>query len=105
MVTKAVVALHKHFMKIQRLNGEHDYCPPGFADQDGYQVQRRGDWRASVQGYTGLAPIHSLGSNNYSRTAKDVREEFKKYFNSPESAVSCQQDHISRTINPFDEEY
>ena len=84
MVIKAVVALHNYLMKTQRLNGEHDYCPPGFADQDGYQVRRRSDWRVDVQGYTGLAPIAHWGPTI-------TQEQQKMYAKSSSNILTLQK--------------
>lgn len=103
LITKAVVALHNFLMITQDKYGECSYCPPGFIDQDNSDGVRSGDWRKEVQGYTGLAPMGLAMSNNYTRTAKDVREDFMDYFNSPDGAVSWQYDYVNRTIDPFDQ--
>ena len=104
VITQAVVALHNFLMKSQRLHGENSYCPPGFTDRDDRRERRSGDWRMETRGFTGLVPLSSSSSsNNYTKSAKDIREDFKTYFNSPEGAVSWQWDYVNRTINPFDE--
>ena len=103
LITQAVVALHNFLMISQDKFGENQYCPPGFADQESSTGVISGDWRQEAQGYTGLAPIGLLGSNNYTRTAKKVREDFMNYFNSVDGAVDWQWDYVNRTIDPFDE--
>ena len=104
LITQAVVALHNFLMKSQRVNGEYNYCPHGFADIDNCRGQTSGNWRTETQGFTGLTPISSSSSsNNYTRNAKNVREDFKDYFNSSEGAVSWQWEYVNRTSDPFDE--
>lgn len=43
-----------------------------------------------------MAYIPRRGSNNYSKSAKDARDDFKKYFISQQGAVSCQMDMATR---------
>ena len=76
-VTKAVVSLHNYLMKRQNIFGDFQYCAPNFVDSDGSDClqSQSGDWRNEIQGDTGLAPLRSCGSNNYSR------DDFKTYFN------------------------
>ena len=38
-----------------------------------------GEWRRHAHA-EGLVPIGHTGSNNYSKTAKQVRDDFKNYF-------------------------
>ena len=40
----------------------------------------RAECRNEVNNIGGLAEITSLGSNNYSKTAKDIRDTFRDYF-------------------------
>ena len=61
LITKAVVALHNFLMVNQRQHGDHSYCPPGFIDHS--DENPSGDWRKETEGYTGLIPIGSTGSN------------------------------------------
>lgn len=42
-----------------------------------------GNWREIVRENTCLRPACELGSNNYSKTARDIRKSFAKYFVSP----------------------
>ena len=51
----------------------------------------------------GLVSICTNGSNNYSKSAKNVRDDFRNYFNCHEGSVSWQLDMITCTSNAFDE--
>eukprot|EP00795_Rhopilema_esculentum_P004036 gene4036-20211_t len=96
--TKASVALHNYLMKSKKFKNSQ-YCPEGFADIDGTCNQRQGDWRRIVEGDTGLAPVSRIGSNNYSKEAKRVRDLFCQYFNSEAGQVPWQWEiiHAKRT--------
>lgn len=52
-----------------------------------------------------MKPIRQQGTHNFTRTAKDVRNSFKDYFNSDVGSVSWQDRIIDSTSSPFDEEY
>lgn len=101
-ITKAVVGLHNFLMVSQRMHSDSSYCPPGFTDQESVDFCVHGEWRSDTVGYTGLVNIGVQGSNNYNKTAKAVRDDFKEYFNSQSGAVSWQWDYVNRTIDPFD---
>ena len=91
-ITKAVVALHNFLMFGRTLDSA--YCPTGYED---------GEWRQEEDIQTeGLQPLSSAGSHNYSRDAKQVRDDFRDYFIGA-GAVSWQWDYVSRTADPFDE--
>ena len=94
--TKAAVALHNYLMRC-RNQGSNQYCPAGFADVDLRHQYREGEWRRVIQSDTGLSPVHRLGSNNYSKQAKTVRDTFCEYFNSREGQVPWQWDMIRAT--------
>ena len=92
-ITKAAVALHNYLMKSQCIFGAYTY----------FGEERKGEWRAETTGYTGMVSATNLGTNNYSRAAKEVRDSFKRYFSSNEGMVSWQLDYVTRTMNPFDD--
>lgn len=90
-ITKAVVALHNYLMSFQDVGTTSNrYCPPGYTDVETMQGSRPGDWRKEVRGDSGLFPISRQGSNNYSKNAKEVRDQFRDFFVSPVGQVSWQ---------------
>jgi len=89
-------------MKRQNKFGDFQYCPPSFVDSEGSEGLQLGDWREEVQGDNGLLPLNTGSSNNYSRDAKQTRDDFKTYFNS-DGEVPWQLERVTRTIDPFDE--
>ena len=93
-ITKATVALH-NFLMANRTSGEGRYCPAGFADYEISGQARKGNWRELVHNDSGLLPVRQLGSNNYSKRAKEVRDNFCNYFCSPEGEVPWQWDIYS----------
>ena len=95
-ITKAAVVLHNYFMR-----HESKYVPAGYADAQTPFGRRPGEWRRELQGYQGMAPISNQGSNNFTRSAENVRNDFCKYFNSKEGSVAWQWDITTST---FEEE-
>lgn len=74
----AAIALH-NFIKSEEdldLAGEHLYCPPGFADNNG----RNGSWRNEPHP-AGLESISNLTVAAHERLSKKIREDLKTYFN------------------------
>ena len=102
-ITKAATALHNYLMHGRQFETANHYCPPTFVDYETPTGLRQGEWRYEVKEYEGLAPLHrQLGSNNYSSNAKNVRELFRDYFNSPAGQVPWQFDIVTSTTNTFD---
>ena len=66
------------------------YCPVGFVDNDMGIVTEHGEWRQLVQADQGLRSLTNAGSNNYSRDAKLIREDFRDYFMLQEGLVPWQ---------------
>ena len=92
-ITKAVVVLHNFLMFGRQVGeGTNDYCPAGYAE---------GDWRGGLI-IDGMQPISNVGSHNYSHDAKQIRDDFNAYFNSPQGSVPWLMDFILRTVNVFD---
>ena len=95
-VTKAVFALH-NFLTHGRQYGEgNNYCPQGYAE---------GEWRNDENHTEGILPIGNVAFHNYSRDSRQVRDNFKNYFNSAAGAVQWQNERVQRTDNPFDRPY
>ena len=103
-VVKASVALHNFLINIQHSDDIYCYCPVDYVDQEGPLGIRAGHWRREIREGNGLIRLqrNECGSNNFSNNAKQVRENFREYFNSPEGAVSWQDEIVSASINPFD---
>ena len=98
-VTKATVSLHNFLMKGRTFGpNNYSYCPSSFVDRETPNGIQGGGWRHEVYNYEGLAPLtRSVGSNNYSRDAKHVRERFKDFFNSPQGQVPWQYQMVTST--------
>ena len=79
----------------------YDYCPFNYVDQENASGIKAGQWRDTIEN-GGMLPMGQLGSNNYSKTAKETRDLFMNYFNSEEGSVSWQIDMVHRVSNPFD---
>ena len=102
-ITKAVVGLHNFLMQNRLPDDDHSYCPFNYVDQESVNGVKAGQWRNDTSPNTSLYPIARVGSNNYSKGAKATRDNFKKYFNSPEGEVSWLWDMVHRVTIPFDE--
>ena len=98
--TKAVVVLHKFLMlkETSLPRYERRYCPPGFADtEDSNADLVPGVRRAEVEKETGLNPVlRGRNSNAASKSARDVRGAFKKFFNSAPVAVPWKNEYINQ---------
>ncbi|CAB3987398.1 Hypothetical predicted protein [Paramuricea clavata] len=103
-VVKATIALHNFLIITQRSQDMYNYCPRNFPDQNGTRGRIiPGQWRQEV-GTTCLSRLqrNARGSNNSSRSAQQVRDDYKDYFNSPEGAVIWQNNAVTATTDPFD---
>ena len=81
----------------------YSYCPFNYIDEQSLNGVTAGQWRNDASPNTSLYPIAKVGSNNYSKYAKTTRDNFKKYFNSPEGEISWQWEMVRRFTIPFDE--
>ena len=79
LITKAVVALHNFLMKLNEGTSSYSYCPASYVDLENAVGTTPGEWRRHAHA-EGLVPIGRTSSNNYSKTAKQVRDDFKNYF-------------------------
>ena len=79
-ITKAVVVLHNYLMAGRSFAEGCKYCPIGFVDSDVPTGTQMGEWREMARGDQGIIPLTRVGSNNYSRSAKRVREDFGDFF-------------------------
>ena len=94
-VTKAVVAIHNYLTAGRRFGENQEY----YWDQ--HSDERVATDAIEVEG--GLLPLMRAGSNNYSKSAKEIRDDFRDYFCSEEGSVSWQWETVLRTRDPFDE--
>ena len=101
LITKAAIGLHNFLMKTQAIDSNYAYCPNAYADQS-RRGGRPGQWRNDV---VGLTQLTSQGSNNFSYDAKQVRDNFKSYFNSEQGSLPWQDEITRSTTNPFDEQF
>ena len=93
-ITKAIVALHNFLMFGRTFENGSEY----------YQDVEHGSLACGCEVSDGLAPLTQDGFNNYSREAKNVRDDFRDYFNSPEGSVPWKWDCVNSTENPFDKQ-
>ena len=97
-IPKAVVALHNYLLKkhIQNTENNYNYCSTSYANRDTRLGLTLGDWRTEYGNTAGLQQISQMGSNNYSRDAKEVRDDFKSYFCSTEGSLEWQLLRVTR---------
>ena len=89
-ITKAVVAIHNYLMAGRTFG--NDYCPVDYAETG---------WREEQLDSQGLCPLSRQGTNNYTKDAGIIHNEFADYFINVGS-VPWQWEHITRTSHPFD---
>ena len=73
------------------------YIPPRSFDVENVErgELQHGDWRSGLSSQEGgLHSVKVVGSNNYKSTAKETREKFCYYFNTPYGAVPWQDKFI-----------
>ena len=92
-IIKAGVCLHNYLKQTDNA----EYVPKGFVDCEdcsGNIVPR--NWRSIIaDDGSALYDLNRVGSNNYTNDAKEIREQFKIYFNSPSSSVPWQLKHVT----------
>ena len=99
-ITKAVVALHNYLMLHESTlpKDERRYCPPGYVDAEDKDANVvPGAWRADVGKDTGHLPLtQSKTTNACKNSAKEMRDRFKDFFNSPVGSVPWQNDYLNK---------
>ena len=87
-VTLASCVLHNFL----RDKAPAKYTPPFSFDREDLESGEihLGDWRCSSE----LENLNISGRNTYTKTAKEVRDGFSEYFNSPEGSVPWQEKFI-----------
>ena len=96
-ITKSAVILHNFLMKRKERGA---YCPPDYVDQGTLP----GRWRVEANEVQALTGLGIQGSNNFTRIAKEVRNDFKDLFNSAQGEVSWQKNVVQSTSDPFEED-
>ena len=99
-MTKAVFGLHNFLIRNNSSNACR-YCSRIYVDQGNATGITAGEWRITENNNLWLEPLGKIGSNNYSKNASLVRQEFKEYFNS-EGTVERQWQIVNRTATPHD---
>ena len=100
-IIKAAVILHNFLMKRKERG---TYCPPDYVDQEAVQRIIPGSWWVKANGVQGLTGLGIQESNNSTRIAKEVHNDFKDLFNSQQGELSWQNHIVQRTSDPFDED-
>ena len=92
-IIKACVCIHNYLMQTENAG----YAPTGCIDsEDGTGDLIPGSWRSEVANdeRPALRSLARAGSNNYTNYAKQIRDNFQAYFNSPAGSVSWQLNHV-----------
>ncbi|XP_072376068.1 uncharacterized protein [Diabrotica undecimpunctata] len=84
-VILAVCTLHNFFMT--KKPPRKFYATDNVWREDGNAEIVLGSWRIEGLPDNNLLPLPQQGSNNYCNTAKEIRDEFRDYFNSPDAEV------------------
>ena len=79
------------------------YCPPDYVDQERSQGLSHGSWRNEATEIQRLIDLRAQGSNNSTRTAKEVQNDSKDYYNSKHGKLSWQREIVQSTTSLFDE--
>lgn len=98
LVTKAAVVLHNFLRKTDSddTNSRKTmYLPPGYVDYDDREGNvLPGDWRSEEEHC--FQSLEHQGSNNYTDSASFKRQQFMKYFVSPQGALPWQDKVVNR---------
>ena len=89
-ITKAITALHNFLMKTQSKSSGFDYRALDFVDQVNGSVEISRPWHREVADVQGMVQLNNQGSNDFERIVKEVRGNFKKYFNLIQGSVPWQ---------------
>lgn len=92
LYVKAACVLHNFLIE----KTKNTYCPPSFVDQDFCGVIYPGEWRNETQDTIRLQNIVRMGSNNPSRNAVEIRDQFCNYFVSENGSLPWQNALVLR---------
>lgn len=81
-IVKACTCLHNFVLMSEEVDPPQNrrYCPNSFVDTELNGKTTPGEWRNIVKGDTGLQSATHLGSNFYTKTAKEQRDILAQYF-------------------------
>ena len=98
-IIKACVCLHNYLKQTDSAS----YVPSGLVDSFDHTGNiTEGSWRSIVSSNeSALQPIQRNGSNNYTKNAKLIRENFKGYFNSQTGSIPRQLKHVRSCGEPL----
>ena len=94
-IVKACICLHNYLKQTDNAG----CVPAGFIDsEDSTGNIVDGSWRSVVQNEgSAFQPIDRMGSNNFKKESKEIRDKFMNYFNSSEGSVPWQLKHVRST--------
>ena len=94
VIVLAACALHNFLLANK--DSRNIYAPTGTFDEDDTDtgVTIPGDWRVEGMPANNLMDAQRLGSNRYGEEAKQIREEFKDFFVTPQGEVPWQYRYI-----------
>ena len=95
-ITKAACCLHNYLRICEMHNSSSScfYCPPGYVDREDNEGNViPGDWRSDGSS-NALRTVQHVGSNNYSRSASELRDTMIDFMTTPEGAVPWQYTHV-----------
>ena len=77
-------------MKTQSKSSGFDYRALDFVDQVNGSVEISRPWHREVADVQGMVQLNKQGSNDFERIVKEVRGNFKKYFNLIQGSIPWQ---------------
>ena len=98
-ITKSILVLHNFLIDSQPEEG-NPYFEPSMVDREVRDSFMPGQWRQYEN--PALEGVTNIGSNNYTRTAKKIRDDYRDYFNSTHGSVPWQMERVTSTYDTFD---
>lgn len=89
---KAACVLHNFLISKSKIN----YCPPDYVDTEIEGSFHPGTWRDENPAL-GIQQLTNASSNNSSRSAMLIRDQFKDYFVSPAGEIPWQYNIVNRS--------
>ncbi|XP_043220538.1 protein ALP1-like [Amphibalanus amphitrite] len=96
VIVKAATVLHNFLRRRDGVSNELHYINPGDVDVEDGGHLRRGAWRAQHEAAGAFGHAGQFGTNNASRDAMELRDQFASYFVSAEGAVPWQDRVVRR---------